>query len=643
MAGYISDDTRKVTTHRLVEMKQRGEKISMLTAYDYTMAQIVDGAGMDVILVGDSASNVMAGNVTTLPITLDQMIYHAKSVVRGVKRAMVVVDMPFGSYQGNEMEGLASAIRIMKESHADALKLEGGEEIIDTVKRIVCAGIPVMGHLGLMPQSINKYGTYTVRAKDEAEADKLIRDAHLLEEAGCFAIVLEKIPATLAERVASELTIPIIGIGAGGHVDGQVLVIQDMLGMNNGFRPRFLRRYADLYTVMTDAISRYVSDVKNCYFPNEKICVANLLLFISLYVLFPVLSVEMADRLGVPAAQTGVIFLFFTLGMFLIGPFHAYLVDAYKRKYVCMFAAALMVVATIGYAFVTNFTELILLSTVQGLAFGIGTTAGITLAIDITNSTLRSAGNVSFSWTARLGMLLGIILGVWLYQSHSFQNLLTVSVITGAVGILMLSGVYVPFRAPIVTKLYSFDRFLLLRGWVPAINLILITFVPGLLIPMVHPFLNDFVLGNVGIPVPFFVGTTLGYIISLFIARLFFFKEKTLRLVIIGIGLEMVAMSLLNTDLSIGISSVLLGLGLGLTMPEFLMIFVKLSHHCQRGTANTTHLLASEVGISLGIATACYMELDTDKMLHTGQMVASIALLFFVLVTYPYYIKKKVR
>ena len=241
MAGYISDDTRKVTTHRLVEMKQRGEKISMLTSYDYTMAQIVDGAGMDVILVGDSASNVMAGNVTTLPITLDQMIYHAKSVVRGVKRAMVVVDMPFGSYQGNEMEGLASAI-----------------------------GIPIMGHLGLMPQSINKYGTYTVRAKDDTEAEKLISDAHMLEEAGCFAIVLEKIPAALAERVASELTIPIIGIGAGGGVDGQVLVIQDMLGMNNGFRPRFLRRYADLHTVMTDAISRYVSDVKNLDFPNEK-------------------------------------------------------------------------------------------------------------------------------------------------------------------------------------------------------------------------------------------------------------------------------------------------------------------------------------------------------------------------------------
>ena len=253
MAGYISDDTRKVTTHRLVEMKQRGEKISMLTAYDYTMAQIVDGAGVDVILVGDSASNVMAGNVTTLPITLDQMIYHGKSVVRGVKRAMVVVDMPFGSYQGNELEGLASAIRIMKESHADAF-----------------AGIPVMGHLGLMPQSINKYGTYTVRAKDDAEAEKLVRDAHLLEEAGCFGVVLEKIPALLAGRVSHELAIPVIGIGAGGDVDGQVLVVQDMLGMNNGFRPRFLRRYADLHTVMTDAISRYVSDVKNLDFPNEK-------------------------------------------------------------------------------------------------------------------------------------------------------------------------------------------------------------------------------------------------------------------------------------------------------------------------------------------------------------------------------------
>lgn len=270
MTGYISNDTRKVTTHRLIEMKQRGEKISMLTAYDYTMAKIVDEAGMDVILVGDSASNVMAGNVTTLPMTLDQMIYHAQSVERAVQRAMLVVDMPFGTYQGNSREGLASAIRIMKESHADALKLEGGEEIIETVKRILSAGIPIMGHLGLMPQSINKYGTYTVRAKDEEEAEKLIRDARLLEEAGCFAIVLEKIPATLAARVASELTIPIIGIGAGGQVDGQVLVIQDMLGMSKGFSPRFLRRYADLHTVMTNAIGQYIADVKSSDFPNEK-------------------------------------------------------------------------------------------------------------------------------------------------------------------------------------------------------------------------------------------------------------------------------------------------------------------------------------------------------------------------------------
>ena len=257
MAGYISDDSRKVTTHRLFEMKQRGEKISMLTSYDYTTAQIVDGAGIDAILVGDSASNVMAGNITTLPMTLDQMIYHGKSVVRGVKRALVIVDMPFGSYQGNELEGLASAIRIMKESHADALKLEGGEEIIDTVKRIISAGIPVMGHLGLMPQSINKYGTYTVRAKET-------------EEAGCFGVVLEKIPASLAERVAKELSIPVIGIGAGGKVDGQVLVVTDMLGMTNGFSPRFLRRYANLYEVMTNAIGQYVEDVKSSDFPNEK-------------------------------------------------------------------------------------------------------------------------------------------------------------------------------------------------------------------------------------------------------------------------------------------------------------------------------------------------------------------------------------
>lgn len=270
MAGYLVEDARKVTTHRLVQMKREGKKIAMLTSYDYTTAQIVDAAGMDIILVGDSASNVMAGNVTTLPITLDQMIYHAKAVVRAVKRALVVCDMPFGTYQVNPTESVTNAIRIMKESHCDALKLEGGVEIIDTVRKILDAGIPICGHLGLTPQSINKFGTYTVRAKEKEEADKLISDAHALEDAGCFAVVLEKIPATLAERVASELNIPVIGIGAGHKVDGQVLVVTDMLGMTKGFTPKFLRRYADLATVMTDAIGQYITDVKNVDFPNDE-------------------------------------------------------------------------------------------------------------------------------------------------------------------------------------------------------------------------------------------------------------------------------------------------------------------------------------------------------------------------------------
>ena len=267
MSTNTIDNRRKVTTRRLTEMKHRGEKISMLTAYDFSSAKIIDEAGMDVILVGDSASNVMAGNVTTLPITLDQMIYHAKSVIKATKRALVVVDLPFGSYQGNSKEALASAIRIMKESHAEAVKMEGGAEIKESVERILCAGIPVMGHLGLTPQSINKFGTYNVRAKEEAEAEKLIADATLLEEIGCFAIVIEKVPAELAEKVAKKLTIPIIGIGAGGGVDGQVLVMHDMLGINQGFSPRFLRRYANLAEVMTGAVKNYISDVKSGDFP----------------------------------------------------------------------------------------------------------------------------------------------------------------------------------------------------------------------------------------------------------------------------------------------------------------------------------------------------------------------------------------
>ena len=266
----VAGSVRAVTTLRLTEMKQRGEKIAMLTSYDYSTAKIVDAAGVDVILVGDSAANVMAGYESTLPITLDMMIYHARSVVRGVNRALVVVDLPFGTYQGNSKVALDSAIRIMKETEADAIKMEGGEEILESVQRILSAGIPVMGHLGLTPQSIHKFGTYSVRAKEEAEAEKLVHDAHLLEEAGCFAIVLEKIPATLATRVSQELTVPTIGIGAGAGCDGQVLVIHDMLGINKGFSPRFLRRYADLHTVMTDAVSQYVEDVKSVDFPNEK-------------------------------------------------------------------------------------------------------------------------------------------------------------------------------------------------------------------------------------------------------------------------------------------------------------------------------------------------------------------------------------
>ena len=266
----VESKVRAVTTLRLKEMKDRGEKIAMLTSYDYSMAKIVDAAGVDVILVGDSAANVMAGYETTVPITLDAMIYHARSVVRAVERALVVVDLPLGTYQGNSKMALDSAIRIMKETEADAVKLEGGEEILESVERILTAGIPIMGHLGLTPQSIHKFGTYTVRAREEAEAEKLVRDARLLEEAGCFAVVLEKIPAVLAERVSKELSIPTIGIGAGGGTDGQVLVIHDMLGINKGFSPRFLRRYADLHTVMTDAVGRYVADVKSQDFPNEQ-------------------------------------------------------------------------------------------------------------------------------------------------------------------------------------------------------------------------------------------------------------------------------------------------------------------------------------------------------------------------------------
>jgi 3-methyl-2-oxobutanoate hydroxymethyltransferase len=260
---------KRITTKILVDMKNNGEKIAMLTAYDYTMAKIVDHAGIDIILVGDSASNVIAGHETTLPITLDQMIYHASSVIRGIERCLVVVDLPFGSYQGNSKSALESAIRIMKESGGHAVKLEGGSEIRDSISRILTAGIPVMGHLGLTPQSIYKFGTYTVRAKEEEEAKKLKEDALLLEQLGCFALILEKIPSKLAKEVADSISIPVIGIGAGNGVDGQVLVTHDMLGMTHEFHPRFLRRYLDLYSEMTNAFENYIADVKNADFPND--------------------------------------------------------------------------------------------------------------------------------------------------------------------------------------------------------------------------------------------------------------------------------------------------------------------------------------------------------------------------------------
>ena len=263
-------DIKRITTHKLNEMKSRGEKISMLTAYDFSMARIIDAAGIDVILVGDSASNVMVGHETTLPITLDHMIYHATAVVKAVNRALIVVDIPFGSYQGNSEEALRSAIRIMKESGAHSVKMEGGAEIEDSIKRVLTAGVPVMGHLGLTPQSIYKFGTYTVRAKEEEEAQKLKEDAKILEDCGCFAIVVEKIPAALAREVTESVSIPIIGIGAGPNVDGQVLVMHDMLGINTEFNPRFLRRYANLHDSITTAVNKYIEDIKSGDFPNEK-------------------------------------------------------------------------------------------------------------------------------------------------------------------------------------------------------------------------------------------------------------------------------------------------------------------------------------------------------------------------------------
>ena len=373
-----------------------------------------------------------------------------------------------------------------------------------------------------------------------------------------------------------------------------------------------------------------------------RICIANFLLFISLYMLLPVAPIEMADRLGVPVSHTGAIFLLLTLGMFVIGPFHAYLVDAYKRKYVCAFSFAAMIAATAGYGFADDIIQLLLLCFVQGIAFGMATTAGITLAIDITGTHLRSSGNVAFSWVARIGMLIGIALGVGLYQWYDFRTLLSVSVVCGLVGIFFVSRVYVPFRAPIVTRLCSSDRFLLPSGWLPALNFALIAFIPGLLLPVFRHSLSDVWIGTIAIP--FFAVVGVGFLFSVLLAKLVHRKEKAFRIIILGISLMMVSFILLE-ELPAFVSAVLLGLGLGLITPEFLLIFVRLSHHCQRGTANTTHFLAWETGMSLGLAVACYMSVESsvESIYHLGRMVAPIALLVFVLLTYPYFKRRRVR
>lgn len=377
-----------------------------------------------------------------------------------------------------------------------------------------------------------------------------------------------------------------------------------------------------------------------------QMCLANLLLFISLYLLYPILPIVMASRLDMPVSQTGVIYILFTLAMFLIGPFHAYLVDAYKRKYVCMFSFGLLVASTVGFMFVQNITHLLLLCVVQGISFGMAATAGITLAIDVTNSTFRSAGNVIFSWSARLGMIIGTALGVLLFRTHGFDTLLSISVLSGILGILFVSRVYVPFRAPIGMKVCSMDRFLLYRGFIPAVNLILIAFVCGLLLPVLAGAPTSMSVG--GEMVPFFALAGIGFLLSVMVVRLFFSCDNRLwSQIVTGLTTMIVAMSLLfsfETEWNI-LAAILMGLGLGLVAPKFLMMFIKLSEHCQRGTANTTHLLAWELGIGSGIASTCYLRLTVNEseVYQVGLFAIIMALTFFILITYPYFKRKKVR
>lgn len=378
-----------------------------------------------------------------------------------------------------------------------------------------------------------------------------------------------------------------------------------------------------------------------------RICLANLLLFVSFYMLYPTLPLIMAERLGISVCQTGTMFLLSIMGMFCIGPFHGYLVDAYKRKHVCMLSLAAMLVATVGYAFVRDFTQLVMLCIVQGIAFGIATTSGITLAIDVTNTSFRSAGNVVFSWATRLGMLIGAAAGVFFFLESGFKMLLYASVAAGLLGIYCVSRVYVPFRAPIGTKLISNDRFLLFRGWIPAVNLILIAIVPGILLPILFRSTSSIYVQ--GITVPFWALGVVGFLISAILIKYLFHGEhkKMWLQIVFGLVLIIGAMSLLviPEEEKIIPSGILLGLGLGLIIPEFLMMFVKLSEHCQRGTANTSNLLAGEIGVSAGVATVCYLSVNASEAAayQVAMLAAIAALAFFVLVTFPYYKNKRVR
>lgn len=380
-----------------------------------------------------------------------------------------------------------------------------------------------------------------------------------------------------------------------------------------------------------------------------RVCIANLLLFVSLYMLYPVLPVAMATKLDVPVSETGHLYLLFTLGMLLVGPFHNYLVDTYKRKYVCMLSFVAMMAAVAGYAFVSSLHQLLLLCLLQGAAFGLATTAGVTLAIDITHTSFRSSGNLVFSWAARLGMILGIALGVFLYGGYGFESLLYISVAIGAVGVLVIAGVYVPFRAPIAMKVCSCDRFLLPRALLPAANLMLIAFVPGMLLPMLHKSPVNVLIG--GVPIPFFGVAAIGFLLTVVLVQLFFKRRQMMWMqIVVGLVLMIGAIVTMSNVLfpqftELLLAAILFGLSLGLIAPEFLTMFVKLSQHCQRGTANTTHLLAWELGIALGIATVCSMELETSQetVYEIGIFSVVLALVLFIGVTYPYYKKKKIR